>query len=412
MPITAKNINELIKQEITRQQDGLVMIPSENYASPDVLAAMGSPLSNKYAEGYPGKRYYTGNQIIDRIETAAQDLALAIFGLDKNDWHANVQPHSGSSANLAVYLALLNPGDKILGLDLAHGGHLTHGSPVNFSGQLFNFSHYGVDPKTCRLDYNEIEKIAEAEKPKMIVCGATAYPRLIDFEKFSRIAKKINAYLLADIAHIAGLVVACVHPSPFPFADVITATTHKTLAGPRSAIIICRQELARQIDKAVFPGLQGGPLENIIAAKALCFAEALTEKFKARQKQTIANTQALVKKFLANGLEIISGGSDNHLILIDCQPLNISGQDAANALAEAEIYANANMIPFDPATPLNPSGLRLGPPALTTRGMKEKEMEQIGEWITAILKNPTDTGLKEKIKKEIKNLTGKFPIYV
>jgi glycine hydroxymethyltransferase len=295
-----------------------------------------------------------------------------MFGLKSDKWHANVQPHSGSSANLAVYLGLLKPGDKILAMDLAQGGHLTHGSPVNFSGKLFKFIHYGVDKKSCLLNYKKIEKIARRKKPKMIVCGATAYPRLIDFKKFSAIAKKVNALLLADISHIAGLIVAGVHPSPFPWADIITSTTHKTLAGPRSAFIICRAELAKEINKAVFPGLQGGPLDNIIAAKAICFEQALSKNLR---------------------------------------PLKLSGKEAADLLEEVEIYTNANMIPYDPATPLNPSGLRLGTPALSTRGMKEKEMRQIGLWISEILHRPDDKKLRQRIKKEVLALTKKFPIY-
>jgi len=409
MPLT--RINQLIKKEIARQEQGLVMIPSENYCSKEALAAMGSPLSNKYSEGYPGRRYYTGNKYIDEIENICRDLCLKIFGLNYDRWHANVQPHSGSSANLAVYLGLLKPGDKILAMDLAQGGHLTHGSPVNFSGKLFKFIHYGVDKKSCLLDYKKIEKIALREKPKMIVCGATAYPRVIDFKKFSAIAQKVNALLLADISHIAGLIVAGIHPSPFPFADIVTSTTHKTLAGPRSAFIICRAELAKDIDKAVFPGLQGGPLENIIAAKAICFDQALSKNFDSIQKQTIKNAKALAATLKQNGIKIISDGTDNHLLLLDLRPVKLSGKEAANLLEEAEIYTNANMIPYDPATPLNPSGLRLGTPALSTRGMREKEMRQIGLWISEILHRPKDKKLRQRIRKEVLTLTKKFPIY-
>ncbi|MEK7167703.1 MAG: serine hydroxymethyltransferase, partial [Patescibacteria group bacterium] len=392
-------IQSLIQKEIQRQKDGLVMIPSENYASLEVLKAMGSPLSNKYSEGYPGQRYYTGNEIIDQIEIEAQKSALKMFGLSSK-WHVNVQPHSGSSANMAVYLGLIKPGEKILGMDLGAGGHLTHGSPVNFSGKLFKFSHYSVNPKTCLLDYEEIGRIAKREKPKIIVCGATAYTQKIDFKRFSKIAKGVKAYLVADIAHIAGLIVAGVHPSPFPFADAATSTTHKTLRGPRSAFIVCRKELAKQIDKAVFPGLQGGPLENMIAAKAICFQEAMTPKFKRDQIQTVLNAQVLTKELMKKGLKLVSDSTENHLLIIDCRPLNISGKQGANALAETNIFTNANMIPFDPATPLNPSGIRLGTPALTTRGMKEKEMKIIASWIAEILKDQKDKILKEKIKKQ------------
>ncbi|MEI6288189.1 MAG: serine hydroxymethyltransferase [bacterium] len=407
---TAK-IKKLISQEVRRQQDGLVMIASENYASSDVLSAMGSPLSNKYSEGYPHKRYYTGNEAIDEIEDLAIDLALKIFKLSKNKWHANVQPHSGSSANLAVYLGLLKPGDKILAMDLAQGGHLTHGSPVNFSGQLFNFVHYGVSSKTEKLDYKKILAIAKAEKPKLIVCGATAYPRSIDFKKFGAIAKSVGALMMADISHIAGLVVAGVHSSPFPYADIVTSTTHKTLGGPRSAFIISRIELAKEIDRAVFPGLQGGPLENMIAAKAICFDFAMSQKFKAIQKQTIKNTKILADIFEKNKIRVVSGGTDNHLLLLDLRALNISGKESANVLAGAKIYTNANMIPNDTGTPLNPSGLRLGTPALSRRGMKEKQMKLIGKWIVDILKNPTDKKLIQKISLKVTKLTKQFPVY-
>lgn len=409
--MTKLEIKKLINQETIRQRDGLVMIASENYASPDVLQAMGTPLSNKYSEGYPGKRYYTGNGIIDQIETAAQNLALSMFGLSAKKWHANVQPHSGSSANLAVYLGLLKPGDKILGLDLGAGGHLTHGSKVNFSGQLFKFSHYSVEAKTGKFDYKEIARIAQREKPKMIVSGATAYTQKIYFKKFSQIAKSVGAYHLADISHVAGLVIGGVHPSPFPEADVVTTTTHKTLRGPRSAIIICKSDLAKSIDRAVFPGLQGGPLENIIAAKALAFCEAATGKFKKDQEQTVKNAQVLAKVLTDHGLKLVADSTENHLVLLDCRNLNVSGKDGASALAEAGIYTNANMIPYDPATPLNPSGLRLGTPALTTRGMKEKEMLIVGHWIAAILKDHSNQKLKKEIKTLVLKLTKKFPIY-
>lgn len=403
-------INQLISKETQRQRQGLAMIASENYCSSAVLKAVGSPLSNKYSEGYPGKRYYTGNQFIDEIEIMAQSSCLAMFGLSTNDWHANVQPHSGSSANLAVYMGLLQPGDKILAMDLAQGGHLTHGSPVNFSGRLFKFSHYGVDEKSHLLDYRKIEQLALKIKPKMIVCGATAYPRTIDFQKFSAIAKKSRSLLLADISHIAGLIVAGVHPSPFPYADIVTSTTHKTLGGPRSAFIICRNTLAKDIDKAIFPGLQGGPLENIIAGKAICFQEAQTKKFSAIQRQTVKNSNALAETLLKNHLQLISGGTDNHLLLLDLRTQKISGKEAADLLAEADIYANANMIPYDPATPFQPSGLRLGTAALSSRGMKEKELRLIGLWIAEIIKAPADQKLRQRIKNEVHALTGKFPL--
>ncbi|HNP75399.1 MAG TPA: serine hydroxymethyltransferase [bacterium] len=406
-----QKIFQLITQETKRQQNSLVMIASENYASSNVLKAMGTPLSNKYSEGYPGKRYYTGNQFIDEIETAAQALALKMFGLNDKNWHANVQPHSGSSANLAAYLGLLKPGDKILALDLGAGGHLTHGSPVNFSGQLFNFVHYSVNPRTGKFNYQEIARITKREKPKMIVCGATAYTQKINFKKFGAIAASVNALMLADIAHIAGLIIAKVHPSPFPYADVVTSTTHKTLRGPRSAFIICKKTLAKQIDRAIFPGLQGGPQNHITAAKAVCFQEALSAKFARDQKQTVKNAQTLAQTLIDQGLKLVAESTENHLVLIDCQNLNLSGKQGAELLAEAAIYTNANMIPFDPATPLNPSGIRIGTPALTTRGLKDKEMKQIGQWIAQILHNPADQKLRQQIKQKVFHLTKKFPLY-
>lgn len=404
-------IKKLVNQEISRQQKGLVMIASENYCPIEILKLIGSPLSNKYSEGYFNKRYYTGNQFIDKLESLACAESLKMFGLSDKKWHANVQPHSGSSANLAIYLGLLKPNDKIMSMDLPQGGHLTHGSPVNFSGKLFKFVHYGVDKKTKKLDYKEIEKIALKEMPKMIVCGATAYSRKISFTKFAIIAKKCNALLLADIAHIAGLVVAGEHPSPFPFADIVTSTTHKTLSGPRGAFIICKTKFAKEIDKAIFPGLQGGPLENIIAAKAACFLEAQTSKFKKIQHQTILNATILAETLIKNNIELITNGTDNHLLLLDLRNLKINGRDAANLLAEAEIYTNANTIPFDSATPFKPSGLRIGTPALSTRGMKEKEMKLIGLWIAEILKKPKDFKLRTRIKQEVLTLTKQFPIY-
>lgn len=411
-PMTnSQKIKKLIKEETKRQQTGLVLIASENYASTAVLRAMGTPLSNKYSEGYPGKRYYSGNQFIDQIETMAQNAALSLFKLSPRQWHANVQPHSGSGANLAAYLALLKPGDKILAMDLKAGGHLTHGSHVNLSGQLFKFIHYGVDAQTEKLNYHLIAKIAAQEKPKMIVAGATAYPRQIDFKKIGLIAKKNQAWFLADISHIAGLVTAGLHPSPFPEADVITTTTHKTLRGPRGAIIICRANITKMIDRAVFPGAQGGPLENVIAAKALCFTEAATIKFKKDQKQTIKNARELAKTLKTKNIKLISNGTDNHLLLVDCRPLNISGRQAADILSQAEIYTNANLIPFDSAPAREPSGLRLGTPALTSRGLKEKEMNLIGSWIATILQKPQDQTLIRQIKKAVNQLTKKFPIY-
>jgi glycine hydroxymethyltransferase len=409
--MNTKDIQALIEQETDRQRDGLVMIASENYASQEVLSAMGTPLSNKYSEGYPGQRYYTGNQFIDIIESTAKDLSLEIFGLDSEHWHANVQPHSGSSANIASYMALLSPGDTILAMDLGAGGHLTHGSKVNFSGQIFNFAHYGVDPKTGKFDYDEILRVAKSTMPKLIVCGATAYTQEIDFKKFKDIAEEVDAFLLADISHIAGLIVAGVHQSPFPHADIVTTTTHKTLRGPRGAIIICKSGIAKSIDKAVFPGLQGGPLENVIAAKAICFSLALEDSFKQDQLQTVNNAQMLAKVLLTRNINLVADSTQNHLLLIDCQSLNISGKVGADALAKAGIYTNANMIPFDPSTPLNPSGIRIGTPALTTRGMGEPQMQLIAGWIADILLDHSNQDLLDDISAKVKDLTHKFPIY-
>lgn len=405
-----KLIKNLISQEKNRQKNGLIMIASENYCPDYILKAVGSELSNKYSEGYPQKRYYSGNQYIDEIESLACRLCLKMFKLEPNDWSANVQPHSGSSANLAVYFSLLKPQDKILAMDLAHGGHLTHGSPVNFSGKIFNFVHYGVDPKTEILDYDKIRKIAKKEKPKLIVCGATAYSHLIDFSAFASIAKEVNAKLLADISHIAGLIVAEQHPSPFPMVDIVTSTTHKTLAGPRGAFIISKKEFAKEIDKAIFPGLQGGPLENIIAGKALCFDRALTSEFKKIQKQTIINAQALAEELKKGGLRIVSNKTENHLLLLDLRPQKINGKQASIALEKAGIYTNANMIPFDPASPLTPSGLRLGTPALSTRGMKAKEMKQIAKLILSAIKNYDQPIILKKLQKETQKITKRFPI--
>jgi glycine hydroxymethyltransferase len=383
------------------------MIPSENFTSPAVLEAMGTVLNNKYAEGYPQYRYYTGNQYIDEIECLAIERAKKLFGAE----HANVQPHSGTSANLAIYFALLKPGDKILSLNLSHGGHLSHGSKVSFVSQIYQIVHYNVDPKTNLLDYDEIKKIALAEKPQLIISGFSSYPRQIDFKKISEIAHEVGAYHLADVSHIAGLIIANEHQNPFPDADIVMTTTHKTLRGPRGAIILCKKELAAKIDKAVFPGTQGGPFEHIIAAKAVCFEEAMTDKFKADQKQTIKNAQVLAQTLINNGINLITCGTDTHLILIDCQPLNITGKEAANLLADVEIYTNANVIPYDPNPPVNPSGLRLGTPALTTCGMKEPEMELIGQTISDLLKNPQDKQIKTQAKELVKKLTYQFPIY-
>jgi glycine hydroxymethyltransferase len=404
---TDPEIYQEIIKETNRQKKGLIMIASENFTSEAVLETMATVLSNKYAEGYPDKRYYTGNQFIDKIETLCIERAKKLFQAE----HVNVQPHSGTSANLAAYFALLQPGDKILSMDLRHGGHLSHGSKASLVSQLYQISHYGVNQKTETIDYDQLAQIALAEKPQLIISGASSYPRQINFAKINQIAQKINAYHLADIAHIAGLCVANLHDSPINNADIITTTTHKTLRGPRSAIIMAKSQLAQKIDKAVFPGIQGGPLEHIIAAKAVCFKQAMTDKFKKDQAQTIKNAQILAQTLLANDIRLVSGGTDTHLILIDLKPLKITGKQAADILAETNIYTNFNVIPFDDQPANNPSGLRLGTAALTTQGLRETEMKLIGQTIADILKNPDSEDLKNKAKNLVKELTDKFPIY-
>jgi len=414
-------IAELLDNELKRQQNGLVMIASENIASPAVLEAMSSPLQNKYAEGYSFARYYTGNQFTDEIETLAINRAKELFGAE----HVNVQPHSGSTANAAAYFATLKIGDKVLGLDLSHGGHLTHGSKVNFSGQMYNFVHYGVDKETERIDMDAVREIALKERPKMIVCGATAYPRAIDFKAFKAIADEVDAYLLTDISHIVGLCLAGVHENPTSYADIITTTTHKTLRGPRSAIIVCKNEdrfqklywadskrnLAKRIDSAIFPGLQGGPLGHVIAAKAVCFQEAMTPEFRQTQIQTKLNAELLAQLLQDGGIRIVSGGTDNHLMLADCTSVGTTGKIAANWLAEAGLYSNFNTIPFETRSPFDPSGIRLGTPTLSSRGMKEDEMKIIGALIIEMLKNIGNADVLERSKVIIGELTKRFPIY-
>ncbi len=400
-------IAKLIKAEEKRQQENLELIPSENYTSPAVREALGSVLNNKYSEGYPGARYYGGQINVDQIEEIAKDRALKMFKLSAKSWHANVQSYSGSPANLAVYSSVLNPGDKILGMKLDQGGHITHGLPLSFPGKIFKFSFYGVDEKTEMIDYEELEKVAKKEKPKMIVCGATAYSRIIDFKKFSEIAKKINAYLLADISHIAGLIVGGAHPSPFPYADFVMTTTHKTLRGPRGAIIICKEEFGKAIDKAVFPGLQGGPHDHQIAAKAVCFGEALDPEFRDYARQIIKNAKMLARELSGYGFRIVSGGTDNHLMLVDLGAMKITGKDAQNMLEENGIIVNKNTIPNDPQKAMIGSGIRLGTPAVTTRGMKEKEMKVIAKLISDTLMKKES---KDKIQREVLKLTRKFSI--
>ena len=393
-----------MEAELKRQRDNIELIASENFVSPAVMDAMGTHLTNKYAEGYPGKRYYGGCVNVDVVENLARDRAKQLFGCD----HANVQPHSGSQANIAVYFAMLNPGDTILGMNLSHGGHLTHGSPVNISGKYFNVVPYGVD-ETGYIDYDEFAKIARECKPNMIGAGASAYARIIDFKKMSEIAKEVGAYLMVDIAHIAGLVAAGIHPSPVPYADFVTTTTHKTLRGPRGGMIMCKQEYAAQIDKAIFPGIQGGPLMHIIAAKAVCFKEALTPEYKEYINQVVKNAKALANGLIEEGLDIVSGGTDNHLMLVDLRKANITGKDAEKLLDEVRITCNKNTIPFDPASPFVTSGIRLGTPAVTTRGMKEEDMREIAAIIAGTLKD--FESFKEEAIRRVDALTKKYPLY-
>lgn len=403
----AKEDPELVaamENELKRQRDNIELIASENFVSPAVMDAMGTHLTNKYAEGYPGKRYYGGCVNVDVIENLARDRAKELFGCD----HVNVQPHSGSQANIAVYFAMLEPGDTILGMNLSHGGHLTHGSPVNLSGKYFNVIPYGVDEMGF-IDYEEFEKIAKECKPKMIVAGASAYARIIDFEKISKIAKEVGAYFMVDIAHIAGLVAAGVHPSPVPYADFVTTTTHKTLRGPRGGMIMCKAEYAAQIDKAIFPGTQGGPLMHIIAAKAVCFKEALSDEYKEYIRQVVKNAKTLAQTLIDEGLDIVSGGTDNHLMLVDLRKVNITGKDAEKLLDEVRITCNKNTIPFDPQSPFVTSGIRLGTPAVTTRGMKEDDMKEIASIIAGTLKDYE--GFKDEALRRVDALTKKYPLY-
>lgn len=404
---TDKAIADLIKKEIKRQNDGVELIASENIVSYAVLEAMGNPMTNKYSEGLPKKRYYAGNEVIDDAETLAIQRAKLLFKAD----HANVQPHSGSQANMEAFFALLELKDKILGMDLSHGGHLTHGSPVNFSGKFYTFSHYGVDPDTHLLNYDEIREMAQKEQPKMILSGASAYPRTIDFAEFHSIAQEVGAFAMADIAHIAGLVATGLHPTPMPYNDIVTTTTHKTLRGPRGAMILCKEQHARAVDKAVFPGMQGGPLDHIIAAKAVAFHEALQPSFKIYQQQVLDNAQAMASTLMDHGITLVSGGTDNHLMLIDLRPLNVGGKQAEQALENAGIYCNKNMIPFDTASPFNPSGLRIGTPAITTRGFKEEQSKLIAEQIAKILQDINNLSLQESIKEKISELCTEFRIY-
>lgn len=397
-------IADAIQAEMERQNSHLELIASENWVSKAVMAAMGSPLTNKYAEGYPGKRYYGGCQCVDVVEDLARERAKKLFGCD----YANVQPHSGAQANLAVFFAMLEPGDKVMGMNLDHGGHLTHGSPVNISGKYFNVVSYGVNDEGV-IDYDKVREIAVKEKPKMIIAGASAYARIIDFKKFREIADEVGAYLMVDMAHIAGLVAAGLHPSPIPYADVTTTTTHKTLRGPRGGLILCNQEAADKFNfnKAVFPGIQGGPLEHVIAGKAVCFKEALEPEFAEYQKQIIKNAQALSKGLMDRGVKIISGGTDNHLMLIDLRGEEVTGKELEKRLDAAHITCNKNTVPNDPRSPFVTSGVRLGTPAVTTRGLKEDDMDVIAEYIALVLQNEDNI---EKVKGMVAELTAKYPL--
>lgn len=396
-------VYETLKTELERQRTNIELIASENIVSEAVMEAMGSYFTNKYAEGYPGKRYYGGCEHVDVMENYAIDRLKEIFGAE----HANVQPHSGSQANMGVYFAFLKPGDKVMGMNLSQGGHLTHGSPVNISGQYFDFTEYGVAKEDGMIDFDEVRRLAHEIKPKMIVAGASAYPREIDFKKFKEIADEVEAYLMVDMAHIAGLVAAGLHNNPCEVADFVTSTTHKTLRGPRGGVILCKKEYATKIDKAIFPGIQGGPLEHVIAAKAVCFKEALSPDFKEYQKKVVANAKALSDALIKRGFDIVSGGTDNHIVLLDLRSKNVTGKDAEKLLDEAHITVNKNSIPFDPANFLITSGVRLGTPAVTTRGMNEEDMETIAEIIEVVL------GQKdiEKAKQMSRALTDKYPLY-
>ncbi len=394
-----------MEKELSRQRENIELIASENIVSPAVMAAMGSHLTNKYAEGYPAKRYYGGCEFVDEVENLARDRLKELFGCD----HCNVQPHSGAQANFAVYFSVLKPGDTVMGMNLAHGGHLTHGSPVNFSGTYFNIVPYGVSKETEKIDYDEMERIAVECQPKMIVSGASAYPRTIDFERIRKICDKVGAYMFVDIAHIAGLVAAGLHPSPVPYADFVTTTTHKTLRGPRGGVIMCKEQYAKAIDKAVFPGSQGGPLMHVIAAKAVAFKEALSPAFKEYQKQIVKNAAAMAERFTRNGVKLVSGGTDNHLMLVDLRGEGLTGKELAALLDRAHITANKNSVPFETASPFITSGLRIGTPAITSRGMKEGEAELIADLITEIIRKREEA--VGEVAKTVHKLTERFPIY-
>lgn len=400
-------IARVIADELERQKNTLELIASENIASPAVMAAQGSVLTNKYAEGYPGKRYYGGCEYVDVAENLAIERAKELFGAV----YANVQPHSGSQANMAVYFSLLNPGDTVLGMNLSHGGHLTHGSPVNFSGKLFSFVHYGVNPDTETIDYDELARIAEKNKPKILIAGASAYPRILDFKAFARIAESVGAYLMVDMAHIAGLVAAGVHPSPIPHAHVVTSTTHKTLRGPRGGLIVSGADFSKQLNKEIFPGIQGGPLMHVIAAKAVAFKEALSDSFRTYQENIVKNAKALAANLLKEGIRLVSGGTDNHLMLLDLRNLDITGKDAQELLGRAGITVNKNSIPFETRSPFVTSGIRIGTPTITTRGMAETEMATIAKLIVDTLRNPHDEKTIQSVRSRVVELCETYPLF-
>ena len=400
-------IADLLREEAVRQATGLELIPSENLVSEAVLEAMGSIFTNKYAEGYPGKRYYGGCEFADKVEQLAIDRAKQLFGAD----HANVQAHSGTSANVAVYMSALKPGDTVLGMALAHGGHLTHGHPLNFSGRMYKFVEYHVRQEDERIDYDEIEKLAQEHQPKMIVAGASAYSRIIEFERIAKVAKAVGAIFFVDMAHIAGLVAAGVHPSPVPHADIVSTTTHKTLRGPRGGMVLSKASFAKEIDKLTFPGTQGGPLVHTIAAKAVCFKEAMEPSFIEYQKQVAANAKALANAITRHGFRVVSGGTDNHVFLVEVHPRGITGSDAEKALDRAGITVNKNAIPFDPLPPMKAGGIRLGSPSVTTRGMKEPEMELIANGVAEVLTHMGDAAMEQKVRKQVAELAARFPIY-
>ncbi len=401
------NIKAVIDQELARQRDKLEMIASENFVSQAVMEAQGSVLTNKYAEGYPGKRYYGGCENVDVIETIAIERAKKLFGAE----HANVQPHSGSQANFGVYFALLQPGDTIVGMNLSHGGHLTHGSPVNVSGTYFNVVPYGVDAESQTIDYDEFRKVVVEAQPKLIIAGGSAYSRIIDFEKMAEVAHEVGAIFMVDMAHFAGLVAAGLYPNPVEFADIVTTTTHKTLRGPRGGLILCKEKYAKAIDKSIFPGIQGGPLMHVIAGKAVAFGEALRPEFKVYAQQVIDNAKALATALEKAGLTIVSGGTDTHVMLVDVRNTGLTGKEAEHLLDEIGITCNKNTIPFDPASPFVTSGIRLGTPALTTRGLKEKDMEEIADIIQLVLKNPEDTTVQAEARNRVKVLSKVYPLY-